>query len=327
VTQVTRSQKVRLGIFLAAGLTVLIGGLAVLAGMKLGERRDSYPIRWRDVAVSLSGLDVGSPVKYSGIRVGRVDSVRIDPKDVGIILVEISLDHGTPIAEDTKANLGSQGITGLKYIELTRGSSRARVRKPGEEIPAGTSLFDTLAAQAGDIARKVDTVLDRVSDLTGPDMKQRIATLLDKTNELLTTVNGVLADNREALATLANRLQGTSTQVEALATELAGTAKRANGLLDATTVLVKNARLTPLRLNALLEEGTSVLSSSRAVLGPEGAQRTLTQVNAILAQSRRDIVEIIDLMRETAENFNALSAKLKDDPTLLLRREDEGDSQ
>ena len=65
---------------------------------------------------------------------------------------------------DTIANLGSQGITGLKYIDLTRGTSGARVRKPGEEIPAGTSLFDSLALQAGQIATKVEAVLDRLSE-------------------------------------------------------------------------------------------------------------------------------------------------------------------
>ena len=35
MAQVTRAQKVRLGIFLAAGLTVFVGGLLFLAGLKL----------------------------------------------------------------------------------------------------------------------------------------------------------------------------------------------------------------------------------------------------------------------------------------------------
>jgi phospholipid/cholesterol/gamma-HCH transport system substrate-binding protein len=323
VAHVTRAQKLRLGIFLASGLAVLLGGIVILAGMKLGEKRDRYRVRFSDATVSLSGLDTGSPVKYSGIRVGRVDGVRIDPKDVGVILVDISLDHDTPVAEDTKANLGSQGITGLKYIELTRGSSKARVRKPGEDIPPGISAFDKLTDQAGEIANKVDMVLDRVGDLTGPDMKQRVASLLDHTDQLFTTANNLLQENKEALGNLAKRLEGTSQQVERLATELAGTAHRANLLLDETTLFVKNARQTPQRMNELLAEGTAVLAASKTVLGPEGVQRTVGNLNALLAQSRHDIIETIDLLRETAENVSALTEKLKDDPTLLLRREDD----
>ena len=317
----TRAQKVRLGIFLATGLAVLVGGLVILAGMRIGERRDVYRVRWRDAAVSLSGLEVGSPVKYSGIRVGRVDAVRIDPADVGVVVVELSLDGGTPVAEDTKANLGSQGITGLKYIELSRGSSGARVRAPGEEIPAGSSLFDELASQAGDIARKVDQVLDRVTDLTGPDMKQRLASVLDRTDRLLATLDATVSENREALKLLATRLSGTAAEVEALSRELAGSARRANVLLDEAALLVKSARATPERLNALLANGAAVLAESRAVLGPEGLQRTLASVNGLLARSRQELAETIGFLRETAENASALTQRLRDDPSLLIRGE------
>jgi phospholipid/cholesterol/gamma-HCH transport system substrate-binding protein len=310
--QVTRAQKVRLGIFIGAGLTVLIGGLLILAGSKLGEKRDAYLVRFREAGVSLNGLDVGSPVKYSGIRVGRVEGVRIDPDNVSVILVELSIDHRTPIAEDTKADLGSQGITGLKYIELTRGSAGARVRQPGEEIPSGTSLFDTLGQSAESIAKKVETVLDRVADLTGPDQKDRIARVLERTESLLATLDGVLTENRESLKTLAE-------QVDILATELARTAKGANALLGEATLLVKNAKATPERLNAFLEQGAGVLAESRITFGA---------VNAVLAQTKQQLIEAVGLVREAAENASAFTQKLREDPSLLLRgasNNDEGE--
>jgi phospholipid/cholesterol/gamma-HCH transport system substrate-binding protein len=310
--QVTRAQKVRLGVFVGAGLTVLIGGLLILAGSKLGEKRDAYLVRFREAGVSLNGLDVGSPVKYSGIRVGRVEGVRIDPDNVSVILVELSIDHRTPIAEDTKADLGSQGITGLKYIELTRGSAGARVRQPGEEIPSGTSLFDTLGQSAESIAKKVETVLDRVADLTGPDQKDRIARVLERTESLLATLDGVLTENRESLKTLAE-------QVDILATELARTAKGANALLGEATLLVKSAKATPERLNAFLEQGAGVLAESRITFGA---------VNAVLAQTKQQLIEAVGLVREAAENASAFTQKLREDPSLLLRgggNNDEGE--
>jgi phospholipid/cholesterol/gamma-HCH transport system substrate-binding protein len=320
VAQITRAQKLRVGIFMASGLTVLIGGLVILAGMKLGERRDRYLVRYQEAAVSLSGLEVGAPVKYSGIRVGRVDGIHIDPSDVSVVIVDLSLDHGTPVAEDEKADLGSQGITGLKYIELTRGSARARVREVGEAIPPGQSAFDALTTQAGEIAAKVEKVLDRVADLTGSDMKTRVASILDRTDRLLETVDGMLEENRSALRTLTERLGATAEKTEEVAGELAGLAHRANALLGETTALIKGARAAPDKLNALLDEGN-------AVLGPEGLQRTVENLNTILARGRRDLLETLTLLHETAENVSALSERLRDDPTLLLRHESEEDSQ
>jgi phospholipid/cholesterol/gamma-HCH transport system substrate-binding protein len=316
--QVTRAQKIRLGAFVAAGLFVLVGGLVLLAGLRLAERRDSYSVRYQEAAVSLSGLEIGAPVKYSGIHVGRVDGVHVDPKDVGVIVVELSLDHGTPVAEDERADLGSQGITGLKYVELTRGSAKARVRSPGEDIPPGASAFDALTTQAGDIAKKVDQVLDRILSLTDDVMKQRIATLLDRTNTLLGTVNGLLEENRESLKTLATSLSATAASADELAANLAGTAKRASNVLDEAARFLRSARATPETLNAALVEVTSTLAESRTLLG---------SVNTIFQRSRRDITEAITYVRDAAENLKTFAEKVKDDPTLLLRREDDGEDQ
>ena len=318
MNQVTRAQKIRLGIFMAAGLTVLVGGVIVLAGLKLVEGRDEYTVRYKDSGVSLNGLDVGSPVKYSGIQVGRVEEVRIDPDDVSVILVELSLDEDTPVAEDSVANLGSQGITGLKFIELSRGSSRARVREPGEDIPPGSSMFDNLAQKADQIAGKVEIVLDRVAALATPEMAQRVSSLLKSSDEFLITLNGVLEDNRESLKTLAAQVSATSEQLRQLSVELATTAKRANGLLAEATVLLRNAKDTPVALNGFLQQGTAVLKQSQVLLGPEGLQRTMARVNSIMAQTQHQIIETIGLFREAAENANAFTEKIRDDPSLLL---------
>ncbi len=322
MAQVTRAQKVRLGIFLAAGLTVFVGGLLFLAGLKLIEGRDDYVVRFRDQDVSLNGLETGSPVKYSGIRVGRVDAVRVDPDDVSVVLVELSLDEGTPVAENSRADLGSQGITGLKYIELTRGKAGARIREPGEEIPAGTSRFDNLANKADQIAGKAEVVLDRIAVLASED---RLGRLIDTSEKLLATLNGVLIDNRESLKTLATSMTGTAEQANILAGELAKTAKQANALLAEATVLVKNSKATPGRLDAFLEQGTAVLAESKVLLGPEGLQKTMARVNTMLAQTNRQVVETIGMIREAAQNAAVFTEKIRDDPSLLLLGDDDDD--
>jgi phospholipid/cholesterol/gamma-HCH transport system substrate-binding protein len=310
---VTRAQKARLGIFVGAGLFALVGGLIVLAGMKLGETRDAYTVRYSDGGVSLSGLEVGSPVKYSGIRVGRVDVIRIDPKDVGVVIVELSLDGGTPVAEDTLANLGSMGITGLKYIELSRGSAAAKLRKPGSDIPAGKSAMDDLSNQAGEIATKVNEALTRVNAFVAPEMKDRIASVLDRTDRLLATSEAAIAENREGFKTFTTNAAQASVRFDALALHLETLAAEGGRTLEEATRAAKNLRSSTAQLDGFL---TDVRKTTVALT------KVLEKGDLLLTQGRDSLVQGLVYFRDTAANMKDFSRRVKDDPSLLLISED-----
>lgn len=310
---VTRAQKARLGIFVGAGLFALVGGLIVLAGMKLGETRDAYTVRYADGGVSLSGLEVGSPVKYSGIRVGRVDVIRIDPKDVGVVIVELSLDGGTPVAEDTLANLGSMGITGLKYIELSRGSAAAKLRKPGSDIPAGKSAMDDLSNQAGEIATKVNEALTRVNAFVAPEMKDRIASVLDRTDRLLATSEAAIAENREGFKTFTTNAAQASVRFDALAQHLETLAAEGGRTLEEATRAAKNLRSSTAQLDGFL---TDVRKTTVALT------KVLEKGDLLLTQGRDSLVQGLVYFRDTAANMKDFSRRVKDDPSLLLISED-----
>ena len=57
-------------------------------------------------------------VRYLGVGVGRVFSLRIDPRDSARVQVIVDIDSTTPISEQTVAELQLQGVTGLLYIDL-----------------------------------------------------------------------------------------------------------------------------------------------------------------------------------------------------------------
>ncbi|MCB0316686.1 MAG: MCE family protein, partial [Calditrichaeota bacterium] len=56
-----------------------------------------------------SGLEVGSPVKYLGIKVGTIKNISIAPEDVSRIIVKVALKPGTPVKEDARADIVSIG--------------------------------------------------------------------------------------------------------------------------------------------------------------------------------------------------------------------------
>jgi phospholipid/cholesterol/gamma-HCH transport system substrate-binding protein len=342
---VTRAQHVRLGLFILLGLGVFIGGLAILAGMKLGETRDRYTVRFSQTSISLSGLEVGSPVKYSGLRVGRVDAVRVAQDDVGIIEVVLTLDGGTPVAENSRANLGSMGITGLKYIELTRGSKAERIRDPGEVIPEGTSLIDDLSDQAGDIARKVQTTLDNVNALTGPDMKGKLSSILDRTDRTLAGLEATIEENRGSIKLLATKLATTADNIDALTEGLNGTLKRTDRLvadarprlnraLEQGGDLLADLRGTGRKLDATLAATDQLLAHTDAVIGPDGLgklmaslTRIIDRAQLLMLQTRENFVEAAAYLKDSSENMVTFTEKIRDDPSLLFLSDDadEGD--
>ena len=105
----TRAHHVLIGLF-----TVIVVAGALLFGLWLAK--SSVDTEFKDYEIvfneAVSGLSKGSAVQYSGIKVGDVVTLRLDPKDPRRVLARIRLGGDTPIKEDTQAKLALAGITG-----------------------------------------------------------------------------------------------------------------------------------------------------------------------------------------------------------------------
>jgi len=185
---ITKSQKVRLGVFLVVAAFLLVVALVVVTAPKFLEKRDRYYIEYADVSVG--GLDAGTPVKYHGIRVGRVEDVYVDPEDITKIKVVVSLRKDTPIKTDTEAVIASIGITGLKYIELTGGTKEAEKVEPGGQIAAGQSLFESLSDRS-------EVILSNIAAFTDEEHRRAFKHTVDSIERLVTQVNALIEENRE----------------------------------------------------------------------------------------------------------------------------------
>ena len=106
---ITKSQKIRLGIFSVVAVSILVITVLLLSIDQFIDDQDLYYIAYEDVSVS--GLDVGSPVKYLGLKVGSVKKIKIDPRNINRIIVQIGLTEGTPIKKDVEAEISTIGIT------------------------------------------------------------------------------------------------------------------------------------------------------------------------------------------------------------------------
>ncbi|TQR61450.1 MlaD family protein [Campylobacter troglodytis] len=137
---------------------------------------------------SISGLSIKSPVKLLGVDVGTVEDTSIVTSTEVEARILIKVKENTPITHSTYAKLSSQGITGLKYIELHQDDRLSQpLREKADEIPTikmKESLFSSLES-GGNVLLELLTFTDeRLRILFNDENLANFSLLLKNFNEL-----------------------------------------------------------------------------------------------------------------------------------------------
>jgi phospholipid/cholesterol/gamma-HCH transport system substrate-binding protein len=300
----TRSQKVKLGIFLAAAGGLFAATVLVFAGLAFLSDEETYYVRFSE---SVSGLEVGAPVKLRGVRVGSVTQIELDPDDVELVRVTLKVDASTPIQEDAAALMMMQGITGLRFVEIRDGTGDAPRLPPESFIPEGQSVFARLSGSAEDLALKADLVLDNLLQVTGPGGRARIDNMLAR--------GEVMANNLDALVV---ELTKVATQTHALIEENRIHLRSTLANIDRTTNEI--AQVASLAGGAVSEVDTAELQAAignmSSTLGT--FQVLLTRLIQLLDHSQSEIRATIYNLRLAAEGFKQLADGLQRQPSRLF---------
>ena len=174
--------------FFKIGIFILIFTLSILTVVfwlgKYGfekQKFDEYSIYFKE---SVSGLNVGSAIKYKGFAVGNVNEIKINPNNSEEIELNILIQKGTPIKEDNYAILGNLGITGLKYIELKGGTNDSALLKENESgikiIQSKTSDLVSLFDSTQDITQEFMLVLNQIKKVLDDKNIDKFSKILSK---------------------------------------------------------------------------------------------------------------------------------------------------
>lgn len=312
---VTKSQKIRLGIFITVSVVAMVLLIGVIVAPQFLEKRDIYYIGYRDV--SLTGLQKGGVVKYQGLTVGHVSNISIDPNDIRRVIVEVSLDHGTPIKEDTYAEIAILGITGLKVIELRGGSNEAKPLKPGSFIKPGKSVTEAITGKAEIIAEKTEAILNNIASLTTAENREKMLRLLDNSSRAIEELYDILRKNNRTLTT-------TLANTEKITTDLQGMVISTRNTMDNLQALTGSDTLKQVISN--LAEITNTLKQAELVqlvnelnTALEHTNNMLREVEITFSKSRTDLSYSIAALRESAEYLNQFSRMITEDPSILVR--------
>ena len=119
---------------------------------------------------SVSGLTVGSTVRYLGVDIGRVVDIRLDRRAATRVQVIADIDQRAPISEKTVAELSLLGVTGQMLSILTFSASR--------NVQLGTEfkVFESRLFTGGE-AREFEPRDLLIADFTG-DGRDDVALLI-----------------------------------------------------------------------------------------------------------------------------------------------------
>lgn len=270
----SRVNYLLVGLFVVSFIAGLVGFVFWLEDFRSMDNDMLYKVYFKE---SVSGLSRSASVKYRGVDVGAIESIRINPENSEEIELLLKVDKHTPVKEDSFAVLEFHGLTGLAFIELQGGSKDSpRLMPTSDEPPvieSAPSTFSRLNDSLPDIALNLLQALDRINTLLSHENLSNYNALLKNSAEITASIKNY-DDELEAL--LANGLAMENKAMVSL-----------DKSADAADELVQLFRA----FNDSLQRGDYNL---RALSAPtrEQADALLDRLNALSVQLERTLSDI-----------------------------------
>ncbi|MCX8666767.1 MCE family protein [Acetobacteraceae bacterium B3987] len=308
------NRKTQIGIFVVLGGVLLLFIIMTFGHLRLFSKT-------RDVAVvfqnSISGLSVGAPVNFRGVKVGSVKSITLhfDPQDrKAYIPVVITLQTGqmhvvkdrsdqqqislqAMIDNGLRAGLNLQSlVTGQSDIELDFDKSVPAMLHPRitslPEIPVRLSTMEKLKntleqIPIKDISQHADTALLSITALS---------------NSLHQDLPGLIASVKKTSDQSQETIQTATETIKDLRTHLDVTLEKMDKLLDTGT---NQLEMRSQDIHKTLASATATLEALQDILSARSVDR------ANLDAALRDIAA-------TASSLRGFASDVERNPQLLL---------
>jgi phospholipid/cholesterol/gamma-HCH transport system substrate-binding protein len=280
---------------------ILVIAMAVLFVYWYADSRDARSYTRYEVYFdgSVSGLTVGSTVRYLGVDVGRVLTMRIDPRAATRVQVIVDIDSSAPVSTETVAELSLQGVTGLLYIDLLgrAGAKKLTLPVPSERYPVIRSVrsnFDAFLATlpevvgaASEVARRLTLVLSDENIRAAAEISANLQTASRALPGTMFEVNRLVRDLRsmaEDLTAVAATLRSTAGET---GPQITATIQRVRGVAE-------NLERTTAKLDRAVEENSGDLRNF--------TRDGLPELERLLRDSRDAAAEVQELARSLRED-------------------------
>jgi phospholipid/cholesterol/gamma-HCH transport system substrate-binding protein len=223
---------------------------------------------------SVSGLNKESPVKFKGVKIGTVSSLNIDANNAERIEVMLKVAKGSPIKADSLITLGSQGLTGLSYLEIKDGSKDGRLLKEADqqevpEIKSQLSLVTKLTQKAEGVGEDMSKLLAKIDKIMSEKNLKNVESSLDN----LQKISSELKNSRQEIRKLITNGAELEKKGDAAIEKLSGTIDKATLVIQNSNEMMDEIKLLTIDgqslVNGLKESPSDILFKQKPIkLGP-----------------------------------------------------------
>jgi phospholipid/cholesterol/gamma-HCH transport system substrate-binding protein len=231
---VKRSNEFAVGLAVLAALALVIGGALWLSETDVNQKQATYTARFRTVG----GLGVGNPVTLRGVRVGRVEAIRLVENEW--VETEFSIDRSVdlparPAVISASASLFGEWSANVVAFEplptdpnlrsaLIESDAAGGEAWPGATLPdigQLTAQASRIAGDVGDITARIGQAFDStalasmqqsVKDLAA--ISQRLVVFASAQTSRIDRVSANVATTSDAFAGVARTFQQAVTRLD-----------------------------------------------------------------------------------------------------------------
>lgn len=204
----TRTQNVKLGLFLVVTAVLFVLVFVTVAQVSLFEDEHTYYVVSDE---SSAGLDVGAPVSMRGVRVGTVAAIELDREHLDSVRIELEIDDEISVPKDAVAHIEMSGLTGTRVVDIAGGDLRAGVLPPGSVIPLDPTLLDSLKDRSEELIAQATALLDQSQALMKNlvQITEAFSENMDpkRVDEMIASVETILTRLESSAETLESTLQ------------------------------------------------------------------------------------------------------------------------
>jgi phospholipid/cholesterol/gamma-HCH transport system substrate-binding protein len=309
------SVEAKVGTFVIACL-LLLGATVYYVG---NNQWGSHSTPYRTYLRYAGGVAPGTGVLFGGIAVGRVTGVRASREDPTRIEIDLQVNEGTPLNENSVAKLGSVSLMSSPAVSITTGTNDARRLKAGQVIrseetvsiddmtrklsgiaDSAEGLITQVQGELKDISGDARTLLGNLNEVTGPPNRREVARLLQHVNSLI--------------ATESPKIDHITDQLLLVSRNADSVIQKVGPLIDHTDATVSNVNLTIDQLRDPIRQDLAQLHSTM-----DQAKSMIAAIQTLVRTNDYGISETVENLRVATENLDQLTDQIKQHPWSLVR--------
>jgi phospholipid/cholesterol/gamma-HCH transport system substrate-binding protein/paraquat-inducible protein B len=332
----------KIGIFVISAIVIGVLGVVVLGAGAIFQKKN---IAETYIDESVQGLDVGSPVKFRGVPVGRVEDISLTSAAyrtrLQYVLVRMSISSNmfqfplnNPRSPELRAALdrgfririAPQGLTGVAYLEADYLDPE---RNPSLQIDwqPDYPYIPSARSRITQLSEAVERILRNFSDIDISQLSQSLDKSLVAMSKLAESANldkiggqasGLLqelrATNRQITLLVSNPdLKNAISDVSAGAGRARQIIEKAEKPVNQFLADMPQATDSLNRLVKRLDAVANDLPQTSAEL-----RQTIQRMNRLIAGQQRDIEQTMGNLRAISENMKEITESSKKYPSQTL---------